>query len=91
MLKLVNDALNFTGPVLLSGLLRYLDAAGTAEPDDYQFLAADGATEFGKHSTKPHPEPNVPIISDITVNYGSHIFGATCAALLALSMFLKVC
>ena len=99
VLKFLSDALNFAGPVLLNGLLRYLDAPVATEPRDgggefpaAVFFGINGILELGKHHKKDHSgaEPDIPTTGDINLNYGSHLFGAACAILLALSLFIKV-
>jgi hypothetical protein len=111
--KFINDALNFAGPVLLNGLLRYLDASSSKE-GQRGAAAAPAAllvvppipptTLFNLLFHWPmhpqllpssRPESLFPKIHSTTTKYqlldpASDIFGAGCAALLALTFFFKV-
>ncbi|KAH7623235.1 hypothetical protein Ndes2526B_g01656 [Nannochloris sp. 'desiccata'] len=95
-LKFVNDALNFAGPVLLNGLLRYLDASSTGNG-----AASETAVSLPlvvPTATALAPSPTTTefsrSFSRITGYYPfldptSDIFGAGHAALLAFTFFFK--
>jgi ATP-binding cassette subfamily C (CFTR/MRP) protein 10 len=86
-LKFINDALNFAGPVLLNGLLQYLDSNSTQNRGSG---TAGAATTAGFFSLLPPPLLRTTSNStDAVLDPTSTIFGAGCAALLALTFFLK--
>ena len=75
LLKLCNDALNFAGPLLLNGLLRYL--SDQTEPGADRISTVSSSSSSSSSSSYLDPS--------------SFAFaGGACAALLALSLFLKV-
>jgi ATP-binding cassette, subfamily C (CFTR/MRP), member 10 len=84
-LKFLNDVLNFGPPVFLNGLLRYLQG----KQSHVNVLAPVFM------SSLLHVQPSLPFATlDTSVRTPdlkppSHTFGATCAALLAGSLFLK--
>ena len=77
-LKLLGDALNFAGPLLLNGLLRHLDSGRAPGPKggDGGFAGAGGRS-------------HVIHIFRWAVDVGDPRFGYACAALLAASLVLK--
>jgi ATP-binding cassette subfamily C (CFTR/MRP) protein 10 len=97
-LKFINDALNFAGPVLLNGLLRYLDASSTANAVASEtavllpFMPATSTAPIASSPTTTKPHLGVfPIITRYypTLDPASDTFGAVFAALLALTFFFK--
>jgi ATP-binding cassette subfamily C (CFTR/MRP) protein 10 len=72
-LKLVNDVLNFAGPIFLNGLLRYLSSGAAA------------AAAPGLH----HQQPAFLALAGRHLDVGSPTFGTWCAGLLAASLLLK--
>lgn len=109
-LKFINDALNFAGPLLLNGLLKYLDASsptGNITPagnglmqlpvlPQTSALAPPLQFSFGRIPIDWQQIQGVPLFQPTNITKyhfldpSSDIFGAGCAALLALTFFFKV-
>jgi len=93
--KFVNDALNFAGPVLLNGLLRYLDASSTANAAASEtavllpLTPPTTALASSQTTTKHFGLPSIITSYYPILDPRSDIFGAGSAALLALTFFFK--
>ena len=95
ILKLLNDALNFAGPLLLNALLGYLDstddgAEDAGNGDNDARIHPSSSSSFSLYTYASNFDATLHIVHTTThTTTNKNYFGALCALLLAATFVLK--